>query len=142
MDVLLRHSVRLGRAPNVTVSFVGDSLTAQLSIAALCAFETLGISNITEVTFRSDATLRPDFPCKASCANAEVRKTKAYLCSGCNNTLLANGKVESKLYSLKDEHHWLHVLPVNVTVLVLGTGAWYSRVKETIEDDDLHYQAT
>lgn len=110
-----------------TITFVGDSLTAQLAIAARCDMEFWRIS--LKMHFIFSSYLRPDIPCVESClTNQTFLKTATMKgsfptpCNGCPDGV----KRTSMLSNATKSFWWMNEVPHNTKLLVLNTGAWYN----------------
>ena len=128
--------------PRGSVVYVGDSLTSQHHIAALCDREKLKTD--MQFVFMSDLFFRRDLPCPNKClTNATFREVhynwyktgQRFIdyCGGC-----PSGQIQDECVYVKDpsgtggryitpaEHWWETKIPTDAKVVILSTGAWYN----------------
>jgi hypothetical protein len=108
------------------IAFVGDSLSGQLFIAALCGLESSGFDfDHTEFKYYASAMLRPDLPCDPECLkNPKYVDPSGFIlpCLACPDGIFwpFNGSFASY------PHYWISKITPNTSAIVIGTGAWYN----------------
>jgi hypothetical protein len=110
------------------IVYVGDSLVAQLYIAARCFVEGYNLRGI-KFSYVKDAFLRDDIPCDPRCLNnqtfVEIHRTLLTTpCFGCPNGT-------KKEFSKFIQHHdaWNNRIPRDTFAIIIGVGSWYNNFK-------------
>ncbi|RYH16506.1 hypothetical protein EON65_29980 [archaeon] len=114
------------KSPRIT--YVGDSLIAQYYLSAACAVEEHAHIHHTprvHTGYIQDMFLRGDYPCHTSCASLPKEKhdlTGSFsICQAC-----PDGTPISLQSYLDSEKFWMHHIPNDTSILVLGSGSWYN----------------
>lgn len=136
----IESSLKMLRDVSASIAYVGDSLSAQLYLSALCTSEHYTRPTFPLLSFYHDLFLRSDVPCDAQCSNSTYAQLQSGLkdpCWNCKDGIKKNNDIY-----MRNESLWHHqVVTKGVSALVVGSGAWYN-MYQGLMDSATEYNAT